>query len=93
MRTLFAHARIVTLDTAQLAKRKYDFQLTRDAVLEKQSAALIVCDAVSATTDVHVPVACSRSGTCRIFWPNRVRVSFARTIARPSWVRRRPNRW
>ncbi len=56
---LFAHARIVTLDTAQLAKRKYDFQLTRDAVLEKQSGALIVCDAVSATTDVHVPVACS----------------------------------
>lgn len=56
---LFAHARIVTMATAQLTKARQDFQLTRDAVLEKRSGALIICDAVAATADVREPVACS----------------------------------
>lgn len=56
---LFAHARIVTMATAQLAKARQDFQLTRDAVLEKRSGALIVFDVVTATADVREPVACS----------------------------------
>jgi hypothetical protein len=56
---LFAHARMVTMATAQLAETRQDFQLTRDALLEKRSGALIICDAVTATADVREPVACS----------------------------------
>lgn len=56
---LFAHARIVTMAAAQLAKTRQDFQLTRDALLEKHSGALIICDAVTATADVREPVAVS----------------------------------
>jgi hypothetical protein len=56
---LFAHTRIVTTAKAQLAMARHDFLLTRDAVLEKRTGALIICDAVAATAQVHEPVACS----------------------------------
>jgi len=56
---LFSLARVVTMDTAQLGKARHDFRLTRDAVLEKRSGALIVCDTVTAKSEVRDPVACS----------------------------------
>ena len=56
---LFSFARIVTTVNAQLGKARHDFQLNRDAVLEKRSGALIVCDTVTAKADVRDPVACS----------------------------------
>lgn len=56
---VFDHARIVTRFTPLLSTAKYSFQLTRDAVLEKRSGVLIVCDTVSSETDVPEPVACS----------------------------------
>lgn len=56
---LFSLARIVTTVNAHLGKARHDFQATRDAVLEKRSGALIVCDTVLAKADVREPVACS----------------------------------
>ena len=56
---VFSLARIVTAVNAQFGKAKHDFQLTRDAVLEKRTGALIVCDTVTAKADVREPVACS----------------------------------
>ena len=56
---LFSHARIVTTCTAQLAKVRADFLLTRDAVLGKRSGVLIVCDTITAQTGVAEPVAFS----------------------------------
>ena len=56
---LFSFARIVTTVNAQLGKARHDFRVTRDAVLEKRSGALIVCDTITAKADVLEPVACS----------------------------------
>lgn len=56
---MFAHARIVTNSNAQLTKVRTDFLLTRDAVLEKKSGALIVCDAITGKTDLREPISCS----------------------------------
>jgi len=57
--SLFSHARIVTQVAARLGEARRDFQVTRDAALEKRSGALIVCDTVVATSDVGESVACS----------------------------------
>jgi len=50
--SVFQHA-------ARLGEARRDFQVTRDAALEKRSGALIVCDTVVATSDVGESVACS----------------------------------